>query len=86
MSSGSFEIEFVPRFNSTMFVQLPRSSGNCVYRIFQIEIKSINDSNVSLTSEFSFMLSFVSALAREKIPYGILSIWLCSRFKLVILS
>lgn len=86
MSSGSFEIEFVPRFNSTMFVQLPRSSGNCVWRIFGIEIKSISNSNASLTSEFSFMLSFVSALAREKIPYGILSIWLCSRFKLVILS
>lgn len=32
------------------------------------------------------MLSFVSDLAREKMPYGILSIWLCSRFKLVILS
>ena len=30
MSSGSFVIEFVPKFSSTIFVHVPRSSGNCV--------------------------------------------------------
>lgn len=35
MSSGSFVIEFVPKFSSTIFVHVPRSSGNCVWKVRQ---------------------------------------------------
>jgi len=53
---------------------------------FGLEI--ISKSNLPIGSEvswFSFMLSFVRWFAREKIPYGILSHWLCSMFRACVL-
>ena len=81
MSSGSLEIWLVPRLSSTMWDQVPMSGKK---NGFEWQFHGHSMINLPIGSDvnwFTFKLSLLKYLAREKIPYGIRSHWLCSMLR-----